>query len=145
MLAHHVISAWNRLGLSHATHSVLAPSGRSRPVTEGTMTKAQQTNTRLTCCATPAARRFPLLPRLRPNCRALPHRVDEIHHLAHQVAIGTAESQLSTAAQAHNKAALLLTRLRPHDAAAVTAKIVDEATASADAYIARDVMSYAGR
>lgn len=49
---------------------------------------------------------FPLVPRPRPACRALPDRVAEIVHLAH--AHGSDQQRRVSAAEAHNKAALLL-------------------------------------
>ncbi|NYH77183.1 hypothetical protein FHR84_000497 [Actinopolyspora biskrensis] len=51
---------------------------------------------------------FPLLPRPRPACRALTERVDEINHLAHTAAHGPPEQRITTAAEACNKAALIL-------------------------------------
>ncbi len=51
---------------------------------------------------------FPLLPRRRPACRALPARVEEITQLAHAADDGPEEHRLVSAAEAHNKAALLL-------------------------------------
>ncbi|GAB3288962.1 hypothetical protein [Parasphingorhabdus pacifica] len=51
---------------------------------------------------------FPLLPRPRPTCRALPLRVEEVAQLAHAAAHGPDEQRLVSAAEAHNKAALLL-------------------------------------
>lgn len=50
---------------------------------------------------------FPLLPRPRPACRALPRRVEEIAHLAHTAAHEPGTQRLVSAAEAHNKAALL--------------------------------------
>ncbi|WP_019854010.1 hypothetical protein [Actinopolyspora mortivallis] len=51
---------------------------------------------------------FPLLPRPRPACRALTERVDEIGQLAHNATHGPPEHRLTTAAEACNKAALIL-------------------------------------
>ncbi|MGH8885343.1 MAG: hypothetical protein ACRDYX_09270 [Egibacteraceae bacterium] len=51
---------------------------------------------------------FPLLPRTRPPCRALPLRIDEIRELARSAAQGTDEPRISSAAETHNKAALIL-------------------------------------
>lgn len=51
---------------------------------------------------------FPLLPRPRPACRALPLRVNEVRQLAHAAAHGPGEQRLVSAAEAHNKAALIL-------------------------------------
>lgn len=51
---------------------------------------------------------FPLLPRPRPTCRALPERVSEIAGLAREAAHGAADKRLATAAEAHNKGALVL-------------------------------------
>jgi hypothetical protein len=48
---------------------------------------------------------FPLVPRPRPPCRALRHRVAEIRDLARSASNG--ETGLATAAEAHNKAALI--------------------------------------
>lgn len=50
---------------------------------------------------------LPLLPRPRPACRALPDRVDEITQLAQPAAHEPGQHQLVSAAEAHNKAALL--------------------------------------
>ncbi|MGH3693306.1 MAG: hypothetical protein ACRDRX_04780 [Pseudonocardiaceae bacterium] len=51
---------------------------------------------------------FPLLPRARPPCRALPRRIEEIRELARAASDGANGTRLSTAAEAHNKAALIL-------------------------------------
>jgi hypothetical protein len=52
---------------------------------------------------------FPLVPRPRPYCRSLTHRVEEIQHLAESAAVDdSTETRISTAAETHNKAALLL-------------------------------------
>lgn len=51
---------------------------------------------------------FPLLPRPRPPCRALPRRIDEIRELARSASEGANETRMSSDAEAHNKAALLL-------------------------------------
>lgn len=51
---------------------------------------------------------FPLLPRPRPACRALRLRVTEVDELAHAAAHGPEEHRLVSAAEAHNKAALIL-------------------------------------
>lgn len=51
---------------------------------------------------------FPLLPRGRPPCRALPRRVDEIRELARSASEGANDARISRAAEAHNKAALIL-------------------------------------
>ncbi|MGH3754979.1 MAG: hypothetical protein ACRDRP_20235 [Pseudonocardiaceae bacterium] len=51
---------------------------------------------------------FPLLPRGRPPCRALPCRVDEIRELARSASYGANDARISLAAEAHNKAALIL-------------------------------------
>lgn len=51
---------------------------------------------------------FPLLPRPRPTCRALPLRVSEVSQLATTAAHGPDEERLVAAAEAHNKAALIL-------------------------------------
>lgn len=50
---------------------------------------------------------FPLVPRPRPYCRSLAQRVEEIQQLAQSVADDPTETRIS-AAEAHNKAALLL-------------------------------------
>lgn len=51
---------------------------------------------------------FPLLPRPRPPCRALPHRIDEIRELARPSSQDRDEIRISSTAEAHNKAALIL-------------------------------------
>lgn len=51
---------------------------------------------------------FPLLPRARPPCRALPRRVAEIRELARPASRGANDARISWAAEAHNKAALIL-------------------------------------
>jgi hypothetical protein len=53
------------------------------------------------------ARWFPLLPRARPVCRALYLRIDEVRELAAAACSGPPERRLSSAAEAHNKAALI--------------------------------------
>ncbi|WP_143268862.1 hypothetical protein [Amycolatopsis vastitatis] len=60
---------------------------------------------------------FPLLPRTRPHCRALDHRVEEIRQLTRAAAGKPAEDRIATAAEAHNKAALVLSDCGLHDAA----------------------------
>ncbi|CRK57674.1 hypothetical protein associated with LanBC [Alloactinosynnema sp. L-07] len=51
---------------------------------------------------------FPLVPRPRPPCRALTQRVQEIRDLAHAASHGTRVDRVVAAAEAHNKAALIL-------------------------------------
>ncbi|WP_414942712.1 hypothetical protein [Amycolatopsis sp. cmx-11-51] len=51
---------------------------------------------------------FPLIPRARPQCRTLERRVDEIRQLARVAPENPTEDRISTAAEAHNKAALVL-------------------------------------
>ncbi len=51
---------------------------------------------------------FPLLPRPRPAARALTERVDEVARLSHAAAHGPDDERLVTAAEALNKAALIL-------------------------------------
>ncbi|MGH3940029.1 MAG: hypothetical protein ACRDTG_15635 [Pseudonocardiaceae bacterium] len=51
---------------------------------------------------------FPLVPRARPPCRALPRRVAEIRDLARSARQGANDTGLSSAAEAHNRAALIL-------------------------------------
>jgi len=51
---------------------------------------------------------FPLVPRPRPYCRSLTRRVEEIQQLAQSAAADSTETRISTAAETHNKAALLL-------------------------------------
>jgi hypothetical protein len=51
---------------------------------------------------------FPLVPRPRPYCRSLAHRIEEIEQLAQSAADDPTDTRISTAAEAHNKAALLL-------------------------------------
>jgi len=51
---------------------------------------------------------FPLVPRPRPFCRSLAHRVEEIQQLAQSAQDGPAETRIYSAAEGHNKAALLL-------------------------------------
>lgn len=51
---------------------------------------------------------FPLMPRPRPACLALPLRVNEVGQLAHAAAHGPPEHRLVSAAEALNKAALIL-------------------------------------
>ncbi|MGQ0841489.1 hypothetical protein [Actinokineospora sp.] len=51
---------------------------------------------------------FPLVPRPRPPCRDLAQRVNEIRDLAHAASHGTHEDRIGSAAEAHNKAALIL-------------------------------------
>lgn len=48
---------------------------------------------------------FPLVPRPRPPCRALPQRVAQVRHLTRSASNG--DPGLATAAEAHNKAALI--------------------------------------
>lgn len=50
---------------------------------------------------------FPLLPRARPRCQPLSLRVAEISDLARSASCGTNEQSLLSAAEAHNKAALI--------------------------------------
>jgi hypothetical protein len=51
---------------------------------------------------------FPLLPRTRPPCRPLPRRIGEISELARSASQGANETRISSATEAHNKAALIL-------------------------------------
>lgn len=51
---------------------------------------------------------FPLLPRPRPTCRAVHDRVDEVRDLSQNTIQGRCGEPLASAAEAHNKAALLL-------------------------------------
>lgn len=51
---------------------------------------------------------FPLVPRPRPPCRALTQRIDEIGDLAHAASHGAPDDRIVGAAEAHNKAALIL-------------------------------------
>jgi hypothetical protein len=51
---------------------------------------------------------FPLLPRPRPPCRALPQRIDEIRELTSSASHGPWGARIASAAEAHNKAALVL-------------------------------------
>jgi hypothetical protein len=51
---------------------------------------------------------FPLVPRPRPPCRALTQRIDEIRDLAHTASHGAPDDRIIAAAEAHNKAALIL-------------------------------------
>lgn len=60
---------------------------------------------------------FPLVPRTRPHCRALDHRVDEVRQLARAAAGKPTEDRIATAAEAHNKAALVLSDCGLHDVA----------------------------
>ncbi|MER6808093.1 hypothetical protein ABT299_02330 [Spirillospora sp. NPDC000708] len=53
------------------------------------------------------ARRFPLVARPRPACRALADRIQEVQELADAAAGKTADDALALAASAHNKAALI--------------------------------------
>ncbi len=51
---------------------------------------------------------FPLVPRTRPSCRDLPCRIAEIRDLARAASHGTPGDRVVRAAEAHNKAALIL-------------------------------------
>lgn len=51
---------------------------------------------------------FPLVPRTRPPARDLASRVDEVRALASAASHGTHDRRTSSAAEAHNKAALIL-------------------------------------